>query len=113
MNIVEPDIFRGMDEDEVRLHLMLEGWEPTKLIHTPTDYYEPHAHAEEKLLVILAGSMRLRVGREWTTLLPGDKAVVPPNMNHEAGMGKKGCTFFWAERLPEPDMTDEPETTEE
>ena len=106
MPLVEPDAYKGKPEDEIRLDVSLDGWAPQKLIHTADDIYEPHQHAEEKLLVILSGSMRLRIGRNWTTLLPGDKAIVPGMAEHEATMGKQGCTFFWAERLPDTDSGD-------
>ncbi len=100
--MVEADAYKGIEEGEVRMYLQLEGWAPTKLIHAPGDVYTSHKHPEEKLLVILAGSMRLRIGRDWTTLLPGDKAIIDGDVEHEASMGKGGCTFFWAERMPEP-----------
>lgn len=109
--IVEPEAFRGMEEGEVRLHVELDGWEPTKLVHAAGHIYRPHKHPEEKLLVILAGSMKLRIGNDWTTLLEGDMAIIPGDMNHEAVIGGKGCTFFWAERIPEE--TEEGEKKEE
>lgn len=100
--MVEADAYKGMDEDEVRMHLQLDGWTPVKLIHAPGDIYEPHRHPEEKLLAILAGSLKLRIGHQWTTVLVGDKVIIPGNVLHEAIVGKNGSTFFWSERMPKP-----------
>ncbi len=44
---------------------------------------QPHAHPEEQIFVALEGLMKMRIGKDWYTLEPGDVALVPPYVEHE------------------------------
>jgi quercetin dioxygenase-like cupin family protein len=44
----------------------------------------PHRHAEEQVISVLSGKLRLRVGAEERILGAGDAALIPSNTEHEA-----------------------------
>jgi len=43
-----------------------------------------HSHANEQLVWMLKGRMELRIGEEKRMMGPGDVAVIPAGVNHEA-----------------------------
>src|SRR5574341_252904 len=45
---------------------------------------KPHRHPEEQVINVLAGKLRVRVGREERILGPGDAVHILPNAEHEA-----------------------------
>lgn len=45
-----------------------------------------HSHANEQLAWMLKGSMELRIGDERRVMGPGDVAVIPGGVQHEAWM---------------------------
>lgn len=90
--------YRNLNPASVAEKIKEEGFYPTLLTHPPGYRYHPHVHPEEKLLVFLEGSMRVRAGKEWYACKPGDKLIIEGNVEHEAVAGSKGCVFFWSEK---------------
>jgi quercetin dioxygenase-like cupin family protein len=45
---------------------------------------KPHMHPEEQVINVLSGRFRVRIGNEERILGPGEAALVPPNIEHEA-----------------------------
>jgi quercetin dioxygenase-like cupin family protein len=45
---------------------------------------KPHQHPEEQVINVLTGRFRVRIGNEERILGPGEAALVPPNVEHEA-----------------------------
>jgi quercetin dioxygenase-like cupin family protein len=45
---------------------------------------KPHSHAEEQVIHVLSGKLRLRVGAEERILRAGDAALIPSDIEHEA-----------------------------
>jgi quercetin dioxygenase-like cupin family protein len=43
-----------------------------------------HQHRHEQLVWVIKGSIRLRIGAEEQTIKPGDIAVIPGGVEHEA-----------------------------
>ena len=43
----------------------------------------PHIHDHEESVIILAGTVRVRIGEQEHTLSAGDAFVVPPNILHQ------------------------------
>jgi quercetin dioxygenase-like cupin family protein len=79
------------------------GFSPMVVSNHPGFTYATHSHPEAKLLVILEGSMKLSVeGKEYDAR-SGDLIVIPGNTEHSALVGKKGCRFYWAEKLVNED----------
>jgi quercetin dioxygenase-like cupin family protein len=59
----------------------------------PGDRYAAHAHAYEKVLYCVAGSITFRLedaGRD-LELGPGDRMVLPAGARHSAVVGPDGC----------------------
>ena len=91
--------YQGMTEEEISKSAQSEGFRPIQIYNSPGDIYPPHSHATTKILAILAGSMKARVGKKWFACTKFDKLVIPGNVEHEAIVGKVGCRFFWSEKL--------------
>jgi len=45
---------------------------------------KPHKHPEEQVINVLSGKFWVRVASEERVLEPGEAALVPPNVEHEA-----------------------------
>jgi quercetin dioxygenase-like cupin family protein len=76
-----------------------EGFDPVCIGDPPGRLYEPHHHAETKLLVFLEGGMEVTVKGQKFHGKPGDKLVIPGNVEHSALARPQGCVFFWSEKL--------------
>jgi len=84
---------------EIKKEMQKEGFSPTIIRDKPGFIYHPHKHPETKYLVCLNGSMKVTVNGETYDFEPGDKLIIPGNTKHSAVVGKKGCSFFWSEKL--------------
>jgi quercetin dioxygenase-like cupin family protein len=67
---VERKAFSG-DGATVTLHRLWPGHKP-----------QPHAHANEQIAYILAGTIRFHVGGDEHLVGPGGLLVIPPNVEH-------------------------------
>lgn len=86
----EPD--RGVAGAEARLRAL--GVEPMAWSNRPGDRYATHSHGYTKLIVCAEGSITFLIGPESTPveLRPGDGFVLPPQTEHAALVGPRGCT---------------------
>ena len=50
-----------------------------------------HAHENEQLGMVLAGSMRFRIGDEARDVAAGSTWSIPPNVPHDVQVGPDGC----------------------
>jgi quercetin dioxygenase-like cupin family protein len=92
-------IYAGLSTAEIRQKVIEQGFDPT-LIRDQAGYeYTPHTHAETKLLAFLDGSMEVRVEGQVYQCQAGDRLLIAGNVVHAALVGKKGCTYFWSEKL--------------
>ncbi len=62
----------------------------------PNAFVPEHAHENEQLGVLAAGSMRLRIGDEERELLPGGTWSIPSHVPHEAEAGPDGAVAIEA-----------------
>jgi quercetin dioxygenase-like cupin family protein len=92
-------IYRTMDQERIAAEVRQEGFDPIYISDPPGRTYEPHRHPETKLLVFLEGSMEVTVKGQKFDGAPGDKLIIPGNVEHAAVAGPKGCGFFWSEKL--------------
>ena len=76
-----------------------DGFDPLLITDPPGATYPPHIHPETKLLAFLRGSMEVTVEGECFTCKPGDRVLIPGNIEHSALVGPDGCDFFWSEKL--------------
>jgi len=53
-----------------------------------------HAHEPEQLGIVLAGSLRFRVGDERRELGPGETWTIPSNVPHEVEVGPDGAVVL-------------------
>ncbi len=91
--------YKTIDKDQILHELRKEGYSPL-LIGKKSNYeYSSHVHPEQKLIVVISGSMKIIVEGEEFICEPGDKIVIAPYLEHFAVIGRQGCTFFWSEKL--------------
>jgi quercetin dioxygenase-like cupin family protein len=93
------NFFAHADKESVKAEIRKEGFDPI-LIHDPPGHaYPTHRHPEIELLAFLLGNMTVKVRDNTFACSPGDKIVIPGNVEHAAVVGPEGCVFFWSEKL--------------
>jgi mannose-6-phosphate isomerase-like protein (cupin superfamily) len=97
----EPGTLAGLSPEAARERVRQDGWDPAVIRDAPGTIYPPHRHPEAKLLGFLAGSMRVHAGGQVYTCGPGDRLVIPGNVEHAAEVGPAGCVFLWSEQVRE------------
>lgn len=94
-----PNFYAELSEEKIEEAIRREGFEPLRISDPPGHAYPSHRHPETKLLAFLRGTMTVRVGEASFRCTPGDKVVIPGNVEHSAVVGPEGCVFFWSEKL--------------
>ena len=95
----QAQFYNKNDKDSIEAEIRKEGFDPI-LVHDPAGHvYPAHRHPETKLLAFLLGEMTVKVGDNTFKCAPGDKVVIPGNVEHSAAVGPEGCVFFWSEKL--------------
>ncbi|MCU0483930.1 MAG: cupin [Chloroflexi bacterium] len=86
-----------MNEAELVARLTAEGLNPSSWSNRPGDVYAAHAHAFDKVLVCVNGTIEfsLRHGRI-VRLVPGDRLDLPAGTDHDARVGPGGVTCLEA-----------------
>lgn len=87
--------YQGKTEEEIRVLLKKEGFNPVKVSNSPGYEYVPHQHPETKILVILKGHMTVLLNGTMVDAKKNDRIVIAGNDIHTATVGAKGCEFFW------------------
>jgi len=95
----ESKFYKTIDRDRITEEIRKEGFDPLPINDSPGHVYPSHRHATTKLLVFLKGSMEVEVAGQKYSCRPGDKLVIPGNVEHSALVGPEGCLFFWSEKL--------------
>lgn len=77
-----------------------EGLDPGAWSNGPGDRYGAHDHGYDKVIVVVAGSIRfgLRGGGEVVALEAGDRLELPAGTLHDAVVGPDGVTCLEAHR---------------
>ena len=91
--------YKKIDKERIAEEVQKEGFDPVYITDPAGRVYSPHHHVETKLLVFLQGSMEVKVKDVTYNCKPGDKLIIPGNVEHSAIAGPQGCTFFWSENL--------------
>jgi quercetin dioxygenase-like cupin family protein len=91
--------YYGLSLAEIREKVVVEGFDPIRIVDPPGRVYPPHCHAETKLLAFLEGEMDVTVQGEQYHCRPGDKLLIPGNIEHAAVVSSAGCVYFWSEKL--------------
>jgi quercetin dioxygenase-like cupin family protein len=87
-------------EQDLQAQMVSEGLAPYKWSSNPQDVFPAHDHGYEKVIMIVAGSITFGfpIEGEPTTLYPGDRLDLPPNVMHNAVAGKNGVVCLEAQR---------------
>lgn len=97
--VYQPQAYKTIDRDSIAREVRKEGFDPLYINDPPGHFYPSHHHLATKLLVFLKGSMEVEVAGQKYRCLPGDKLIIPGDVEHAAVVGKDGCSFFWSEKL--------------
>lgn len=97
--VYQQQIYSGWSTRDIKAAIIREGFDPIHIKNTPGATYPLHAHAETKLLVFISGDMEVFVGEKMYQCAKGDRLMIKSNVPHRAKVGKKGCTFFWSEKM--------------
>ena len=86
------------DEAGLIARLRAERLDPSAWGNGPSDRYAPHEHGYDKVLVVVAGSIRFGLpGRgETVELALGDRLDLPAGTVHDATVGLDGVTCLEA-----------------
>lgn len=78
-----------------------EGLEAYRWSNDPGDSYEAHAHAYDKVLYVVAGSITFGLPDEGQhiTMYPGDRLDLPAGVRHDALVGDDGVVCLEAQRV--------------
>ena len=95
----QSDFYKGLTVAQISEKVVEEGFDPIRIVDPPGHIYPPHHHAETKLLAFLEGAMDVIVQGEQYHCKPGDKLLIPGNIEHSAVVQSAGCTYFWSEKL--------------
>ncbi len=91
--------YKKIDREQIAEEVRKEGFDPVYITDPPGRVYHPHHHPETKLLVFLQGTMEVKVKDVTYNCNPGDKLIIPGNVEHSSVAGPEGCVFFWSEKL--------------
>lgn len=95
----QAQFFKTIDKERIAEEVRREGFDPVYITDPPGRVYPLHTHPETKLLVFLGGSMEVKVKGQKFDCRPGDRLIIPGNVEHSAIAGADSCTFFWSEKL--------------
>jgi mannose-6-phosphate isomerase-like protein (cupin superfamily) len=95
----ESNYYQNLNPAEIMRKVQDEGFDPLWISDPPGTVYAPHTHLETKLLAFLNGTIRVYVQGKTYDCAPGDKLLIPGNVEHAATVGPQGCVYFWSEKL--------------
>ncbi len=95
----QPKFYKSANKELIAKEIEKDGFDPVCITDPPGRVYPPHRHPETKLLAFLEGSMEVKVGNNSQECRPGDKYIIPGNVEHSAIVGSGGCVFFWSEKI--------------
>lgn len=93
----KPNAYKGMDEDQIRMEMGREGYNPRRVEEAPNTVYKPRKNLVDLLLVFLKGDAHLRVGDEEFHCNAGDRLQIPGNVEYSARVGKDGVVYLLTE----------------
>ena len=91
--------YQPVERDKMEKAVKEDGFEPFLISDPPGTTYPPHTLPETKLLAFLSGEMEVKVQEKSFSCSPGDRLIIPGNVEHSALVGPEGCQFFWSEKL--------------
>jgi quercetin dioxygenase-like cupin family protein len=90
-----------MTESEFSAHAKTEGYREPESRSLPTDkFVDTHAHQEDLLVLITAGSFVVGYGDDRHEFGVGDMCHVAPGIEHADQAGPQGASYVLAWRQP-------------
>ena len=90
-----------MNETEFRNFARKEGFrEPEVRTQPPGRFFESHAHEDDLIVLVTAGSVTVGYGETHYTFEPGDMCEVKHGIPHTDAMGPDGASYILAWRSP-------------
>lgn len=91
-----------MNETEFRTHAKAAGYpEPEVRSQPPGRFIEKHAHADDLILLVTAGSITVDYGDAQASFGPGDMCEVKHGVPHTDAIGPEGASYALAWRAPD------------
>ncbi len=91
--------FKNQNELKVKQSILNLQFSPILVTNTAEYEYRPQETMRDRLFVILKGSMVVNVCNKTIECTSGDLIIIPENTAHSLKIGKRGCKFFWSEKL--------------
>lgn len=95
--MIERGIYINLSREEIEAALRQKGYVPTLDCDQPGFVYKPHSHPETNIIVVLEGSMFVKVNDQQANIGPGDQVTFPGGATHSSQIGSNGCTYFWVQ----------------
>lgn len=90
-----------MNETEFRAYAKAEGFrEPEARSQPPGRFFESHAHDDDLIVLVTAGSVTVDYGDSKYTFEAGDMCEVKHGVPHTDAMGPDGASYVLAWRTP-------------
>ena len=80
--------------DALTATLVAEGFSPQLLTDSPDEDYGWHHHETAQMLLVVMGSMDVRIRTERFSMQAGDRLYLAPHEEHAATVGPEGVTYF-------------------
>ena len=86
-------------KDQIKERLLSEGFSDIHEYNDPpNEEFPDHGHSGDQLLIVLSGSITIRMNGETSTLKAGEEQFFPANVPHSAQIGPEGCFYIDGER---------------
>ena len=88
-----------MDKEQIKEKLKKEGYTEINVYDdSANEIFPDHTHEGEQKLVVVRGSMEVKMEGKEYSLTPGDELVFPAKVVHSAKMGPEGCEYIDGEK---------------
>jgi quercetin dioxygenase-like cupin family protein len=93
-----------LNETEFRAFAQKAGFrEPEVRSQPPGRFFEKHAHDDDLIVLVTAGSVTVDYGKIQYTFAPGEMCEVKHGVRHTDTMGPDGASYVLAWRTPRRD----------
>lgn len=93
----KPAFYHGADETAICEALAREGYRPQRIEEPPGAIYDSHRNLTDLLIAYLRGSARVTIGDRVYDCRPGDRLLIPGDIEHSAQIGPDGVTYLMTE----------------
>lgn len=88
------------NKEEIKSRLQQEGYGTVREYNDlPNEEFPDHDHLVDELIVVLKGSMAIKMHGKSYLLKAGDELYFPAKIIHSAKVGSDGCAYILGEKL--------------